>query len=1096
VALKSTRPPTSPTGEGELAPTRRQSSRELDVRVLQLDHKLQQLEEELGHERRIGVALREVGLALGATLDLDQLLELILQKITDAVEADRATLYLLDEHKRELHSRIVQGEDVRSIRLKMGQGIAGHVAQTGKASLVNDPYADPRFNPEWDMTSGYRTRSILAVPMKNHLGRTIGVIQVLNKRSGPFTDHDAVVLAALATQAAIAIDNSRLFLSVTQKNTELLEIKEQLEHRVRDLKLLFDLESAMGRATSMEDLFTGVLTEALRATEAFAGAFALKSDVAGDPHLYFMKHGDAKVLRVPMRSRQGFTGAAIADGEVVFTNEADSHPDHDPALDQLLGETCRAAIAVPLEGEDGEAMGAIALYNKQRSAGFSEEDRALLLLIAANASTAVQLQKAREAHEREERLTTIGRLLSGVIHDLKTPLTVISGYVQLMQQADKREVRDEYADLALKQFEHIVAMQRDVLEFARGEKSILIRKVYLAKFFADVKEQLQTQLARLGVELVIELADRGTARFDEQKILRVVHNLARNAAEAMAEKGGKFTIKVSRTKDREGDETLLLTFSDTGPGIPKEIEHRLFQSFVTSGKKGGTGLGLAITKRIAEEHGGTITAHSTSRGATFKLRLPQPTHKSDGGMIGRGRAVAAAPALTFAFAFGAFALAPAAASAQPRADDPFAAPDDALPPWVDLGDVPVPAWARSVAPTRADAALYVEPGKLDARRGSAELGARLPLFGTKRAAGCQGRWLEVGPLAWICSDVADYTADDPAAPPLGVRLWTLPDGTNATQPRRPGARAMPPVAPSDPADDGLPYRYYFAGAEGAYGFVSLARALDDAPDQELEKGFAVAATEERQAHGETWIKTRSGRWFSTRELVAARPFLFHGQKVDDGKLGFGWVVSDKANVYADDKARKATGSRARFERVSVLSDEKDGVVKIGDGAFMRARDLGRPTLAPPPAEAAPGERWIDVDLAQQTLVAYEGARPVFATLVSTGRGPRGTDSATPPGVHRIWVKIFTTKMDNLDKEDVEHHYAIEDVPWVQFFDKAVALHGAFWHHQFGHVHSHGCVNLAPIDARWLFAFTGPHLPAGWTAAYPTKLEPGTIVRVR
>jgi len=593
-----------------------------------LEHKVSQLEEELSRERRIGVALRDVGLALGTTtLDLDQLLELILQRIIDAVEADRATLYLLDERRGELVSRIVQGDEVRAIRLKVGQGIAGHVAQTSKALLVNDPYNDARFNPEWDMTSGYRTRSILCVPMKNHLGTTIGVIQVLNKKSGHFTDHDAVILAALATQAAISIDNSRLFLSVTQKNTELLEIKEQLERRVRDLKLLFDLESAMGRATSMEELFTGVLDEALRTSEALAGAFAIRHagpDGQTAAHLYVMSQGDTTLARLPMLADAGFAGLAMAEGEVVFTNDAQSQANHDKALDQMLGEPCRACIAVPLEGEDGETIGAIALYNKT-TGDFTEEDRALLLLIAANASTALQLQLSRESREREERLTTIGRLLSGVIHDLKTPLTVISGYVQLMQQADKRDVREEYAELALKQFEHIGAMQRDVLEFARGEKNVLIRKVYLAKFFGDIKEQLEMQLARMGVELVIDLADRGIARFDEGKITRVIHNLARNAAEAMAEKGnGKFTIKVTRDKDKAGDETLVLTFSDNGPGIPKEIEHRLFQSFVTSGKKGGTGLGLAITKRIAEEHHGSITVHSSSRGATFKMRLPQP----------------------------------------------------------------------------------------------------------------------------------------------------------------------------------------------------------------------------------------------------------------------------------------------------------------------------------------------------------------------------------------------------------------------------------------------------------------------------------------
>jgi signal transduction histidine kinase/putative methionine-R-sulfoxide reductase with GAF domain len=605
------------------------------------DDRVRELEEELARERRIGIALREVGLALGTTLELEQLLELILEKINSAVEADRSTLYLLDDRRNELVSRIVQGDGVRQIRLKVGQGIAGHVAQTSKALLVNEPYSDPRFNPELDHLSGYRTRSILAVPMKNHLGRTIGVIQVLNKKTGPFDDHDAIILAALSTQAAVAIDNSRLFLSVTQKNTELLEIKEQLEHRVRDLKLLFDLESAMGRATSLEELFNGVLSEALRTSEAYAGAFALKGPGAS-AQLYLMFQNDDTLHRHSLKAGHGLTGAAISDGEVVFTNDAPSHPSYDPSFDDLLGEPCRACIAVPLEGEDGDAMGAIALFNKHRNPGsqprlnaaprqgFSEEDRALLLLIAANASTAIRLQMARESREREERLTTIGRLLSGVIHDLRTPLTVISGYVQMMQAADKRALRDEYAELALQQFEHIGAMQRDILEFARGERNTLVRKVYLSKFFGDVKEQLQTQLARSRVELVIDLQDKGTARFDEGKILRVIHNLARNAAEAMGDKGGKFTIKVSRTKPtKREDETLVITFSDTGPGIPKEIEHRLFQSFVTSGKKGGTGLGLAITKRIAEEHGGTITVKSSSKGATFTLRLPQGEGRPD-----------------------------------------------------------------------------------------------------------------------------------------------------------------------------------------------------------------------------------------------------------------------------------------------------------------------------------------------------------------------------------------------------------------------------------------------------------------------------------
>ena len=583
--------------------------------------RIAELEAALLRETRVSAALREVGLALGTTLDLDQLLELILSKLTEALEADRATLYLLDEANDELVSRIVQGREVQSIRLKVGAGIAGHVAKTGKSLHVKEPYKDPRFNAEWDMISGYRTRSILAAPMKNHLGRTIGVIQVLNKKRGEFTDTDAIILAALATQAAISIDNSRLFLSVTQKNMQLLDTKEQLEHRVRDLKLLFDLESAMGRAVSLDELFTAVLSEAMKACEARAGAVMLREDASGMLTVHVLDERHRKLRRFTMKEGQGLIGWAMRHNEVLLTNDALEDPRRDKDLDGTVGFDCDAALAVPLEGESGKPMGAIALYNK-RDRGFTEEDRALIVLVGANASTSVRLQLSRETREREERLTTIGRLLSGVIHDLKTPLTVISGYVQLMQQAESKEQRDEYAELVLKQFDHISAMQREVLEFARGEKSVLVRKVYLQKFWSDIKASLEPQLARYDVDLVIELEDRGTARFDEGKITRVVHNLARNAAEAMSDKGGKLTIKITREKDPP-DNAIVMTFTDTGPGIPKEIEHRVFQSFVTSGKKGGTGLGLAIVKKIAQEHGGEITVHSSSRGATFKLRLPQ-----------------------------------------------------------------------------------------------------------------------------------------------------------------------------------------------------------------------------------------------------------------------------------------------------------------------------------------------------------------------------------------------------------------------------------------------------------------------------------------
>jgi hypothetical protein len=418
------------------------------------------------------------------------------------------------------------------------------------------------------------------------------------------------------------------------------------------------------------------------------------------------------------------------------------------------------------------------------------------------------------------------------------------------------------------------------------------------------------------------------------------------------------------------------------------------------------------------------------------------------------------------------------ASAGVRADTAQAASQampGPLPPWVDGDDVPLASWARSVVPKAGDRGqpgemvLFAGPGRASDRRGVTAPGTALPLFGARRGPGCTGRWWLVGPLAWTCSDTAVLSPEEASAPPLAV------------------------------GPEGLPHAYFFVGRDGASAYASLESASDGAPDRELDSGWSVAVVEQRSLQGERWARTTKGLWVAERDMVPARPSAFHGERIDDGALDLAWVVSDHANVWASPSGApkaKATGTRGRFEVVHVL-EETGAAVRIGAAEWMSLRDLARPTLSPPPAQVVrSGERWVDVELATQTLVAYEGARPVYATLVSTGRGPKGTDSATPPGVHRVWVKILTSDMQNVEREDVDAHYSLQEVPYVQFFDGAVALHGTYWHRDFGRVRSHGCVNLAPVDARWLFDFTEPRLPRGWAAAYPAAIDEGTVVRVR
>ncbi len=578
------------------------------------------LVQQLRHAERVSQALREVGIALGTTFDLDDLLELILGKLTELVEADRATLYLLDEANDELVSRMVVGDHVRSIRMKVGHGIAGMVAQSGVPLRVRDAYTDPRFERDWDVLTGYRTTSILAAPLKNHLGRTIGVIQILNKRGAvEFTTEDEAILSALSTQAAVAIDNSRLFLSLIQKNKQLLDTKGELERRLRDLSLLFELERATGRATTLEELAQPLLSLSAKSTEARGAALLVAEEESGDLVEYVLD-SDApdKLLRIGVKAGEGLLAAAMSRGEMLHVKPGTKKsPYWHERVEGTLPFSVDTALVLPLEGEDGQ-LGAVALFGSAGSRSFTREDESLMQLVAANVSTAVRLFFSTQTRERSERLTSIGRLLSQVIHDFRTPMTVISGYVQLMADASDAKKRHEYSEEVLKQFDVLTGMQREVLEFARGERTLFVRRVYLHKFFGDLRRQLELELNGMPIELKLAVDTKVVARFDEARVARAVHNLARNAIEAM-EGGGVLTLR----GELEGTE-LLIAVSDTGPGIPPAIEHRLFQSFVTMGKEGGTGLGLAIVKKIVEEHGGSVTMKSSSKGATFELRLPQP----------------------------------------------------------------------------------------------------------------------------------------------------------------------------------------------------------------------------------------------------------------------------------------------------------------------------------------------------------------------------------------------------------------------------------------------------------------------------------------
>lgn len=184
-------------------------------------------------------SLVEASKIINSTLNLDEVLRLILSTATKNTQADRGTIYLLDKDKNEIWSKSTQGGAVVEIRLPLGVGIAGHVAKTGEIVSIEDAYKDSRFNHKIDETTGYTTKSILCMPMRNKDGEIIGVFQILNKKNGRFSGEDVQFLDALSTHASLAIENARLYQEALEKKRleGEMELAREIQERLLPEKL-------------------------------------------------------------------------------------------------------------------------------------------------------------------------------------------------------------------------------------------------------------------------------------------------------------------------------------------------------------------------------------------------------------------------------------------------------------------------------------------------------------------------------------------------------------------------------------------------------------------------------------------------------------------------------------------------------------------------------------------------------------------------------------------------------------------------------------------------------------------------------------------
>ncbi|NNB95229.1 L,D-transpeptidase family protein [Corallococcus exiguus] len=371
---------------------------------------------------------------------------------------------------------------------------------------------------------------------------------------------------------------------------------------------------------------------------------------------------------------------------------------------------------------------------------------------------------------------------------------------------------------------------------------------------------------------------------------------------------------------------------------------------------------------------------------------------------------------------------------------------------------------------RRSIAVRSEPRQDSPSLGTVAQDMRVKWQGAMRGPDCD-TWVQLQPRGWVCERYLEQNFREPRVRPLPrVEEGSLTPGVYA---RVVGHRVR------------------------AYPSLALARRKKQGV---LLKGsVTVKLLGQVKVGRRTFWRTSDGQYFEARVLREHRPSDFSGldaEALASLPMPFGWAQS-RAAPRTDVVVRKAPDARAERETtlpprtlVSVRELSPDGQwVRIAEDHWVARDDLHVAWSLASPSIVDPGARWLDVDLEAQTLIAYEGDRPVYATLISSGNP--GTD--TPEGLFRIWVKFAEADMTgSMGKAS----YRVATVPWTMFFEGDFALHTAYWHDRFGEPVSHGCINLAPKDARALYGWTTPEVPTGWSMAHAMPDDPGTWVRIR
>ena len=566
---------------------------------------------ELRYERLL--LLYQVSNVIHSTLDSQEALQLIVSEAVRLMHAASGSVVLINPTTGIMEISASQNLPSAAKRLKMrvGEGVTGWVARTGKPACVGDVTQDPRY-----VSVRRGVKSELAVPLEVG-GEIRGVLNVDSDRANAFTGEHQTLLQELAVQAAKVIQKTWLY--------------EQLRLKVHLFESLASVSRTINSTLNLDEALRAITSEACSLMRARMCSLMMLDDSREWLDLRASYGAGEVYIKKPR-----LTVAESLLGVVVRRRKPLQVPNVQVSTRYQNVEVARreglvSLLSVPLLFAD-QAIGTLSVYTG-RPYHFSNEEVSILSALAE--LSAIAIEKARlyerivdveEQLRQNEKLSALGLLAAEVAHEIRNPLTVMKLlYHSLDLKFPESDPRSKDTRIIEAKIEHLNKIVEQILDFARTTEPKLA-PVNLNELIDELGLLVRHKLANQNVRLVRDLqSDLPSLMGDAQQLEQVFLNLILNAAEAMPD-GGTLTVRsyaVAQPSMSPNIHHVTVEFKDTGVGMTEEVQRGAFTSMLATTKAKGTGLGLAIVGRIIETHRGTLSIKSRpGKGTTIRIDLP------------------------------------------------------------------------------------------------------------------------------------------------------------------------------------------------------------------------------------------------------------------------------------------------------------------------------------------------------------------------------------------------------------------------------------------------------------------------------------------